>query len=328
MVSLKKEKENAIKKQHLLPGQKISADQYVSAVPGRLYTSRGSKSSKDKFCGGTIFVDHASGFIDVRHQPTLSATDTVKSKLEFETAADACGIKVKSYHTDNGVFTAKDFYNELLQGNQSLTLSGVGAAHQNAVAERAIKTVVNMARSMLLHAALRSPEGAITAEFWPMAMDHATWLYNCIPHMDTGFAPIQLWTQSSYMDTKHVLSCCHVWGCPAFVLEPKLQKPGVKIPKWAPRSRCGVNLGFSRLHSTLVGLILNPLSGVISPQFHVVYDDLFSTVFASDDTEESAELWEKLLTLPNNKLQVLLDQDDDPELEDHWLTDSELESKR
>ena len=83
----------------------------MSAVPGRLYTSKGSSSSKNKFCGGTIFVDYASGYIDVRHQPTLSATDTVRSKLEFEDAASNCGVNVKSYHTDNGVFTAKNFMN-------------------------------------------------------------------------------------------------------------------------------------------------------------------------------------------------------------------------
>ena len=106
--------------------------------------------------------------------------------------AENCNIQVKSYHIGNGVFTARDFYNELLNGNQSMTLSDVGAAHQNAVAERAIKTVVNMARTMLLHAALRSSEGVITAELWPMAMDHAIWLYNHIPHSDTGLAPIQL----------------------------------------------------------------------------------------------------------------------------------------
>ena len=175
-----------------MPGQKISADQYVSAVPGRLYTSRKNESFEDKFCGGTIFVDHASGYIDVRHQPTLSATDTIRSKLEFETEAENCNVQVRSYHTDNEVFTARDFYNEFLNENQSLSLNGVGAAHQNAVAERAIKTVVNMARTMLLHAALRSSEGVITAELWPMAIDHATWLYNCILHSDTGFAPIQL----------------------------------------------------------------------------------------------------------------------------------------
>ena len=101
----------------------------MSAVPERLYTFRGSRSSKDKFCGRTIFVDYASGYIDARHQPTLSATVTVRSKLKFETDAENCNVQVKSYHTDNGVFTAKDFYNKLLEENQGLSLSGVGAAH-------------------------------------------------------------------------------------------------------------------------------------------------------------------------------------------------------
>ena len=75
-----------------------------------------------------------------------------------------CGVNIQSYHTDNGVFTAKTFYEQLLDGNQTLSLSGVGAAHQNDDAERAIKTVVNMARTMLLYAACRSPENTITVE--------------------------------------------------------------------------------------------------------------------------------------------------------------------
>ena len=74
---------------------------------------------------------------------------------------------------------------------------------------------------------------------------------------------------------------CHVWGCPTHVLEPKLQKPGVKIPKWDPRSRRGVNMGFSKMHSTQVGLVLNLLTGSVSPNFHVVFDDMFSTVMSS-----------------------------------------------
>ena len=122
-----------------------------------------ARRRQDKFCGGTIFVDHASGYIDVRHQLTLSATDTVKSKLKFENDAKNCNVQVKFYHTDICVFTAKDFYNELLNEIQVLSLSGEGAGHQNAVTERSIKTVVNMARTMLLHAALRSLEGVITA---------------------------------------------------------------------------------------------------------------------------------------------------------------------
>ena len=85
------------------------------------------------------------------------------------------------------------------------------------------------------------------------------------------------------------LSNCHVWGCPTYVLEPKLQKPGVKIPKWDLRSRRGVNMGFSKMHSTQVGLVLNLLTGSISSQFHVVFDDMFSTVMSS--TAADPEVW-------------------------------------
>jgi hypothetical protein len=45
-----------------------------------------------------------------------------------------------------------------------------------------------------------------------------------------------------------------VFGCPACVLDPRLQD-GKKTPKWEPRSRKGQFLGFSREHASTVGLI-------------------------------------------------------------------------
>ena len=117
------------------------------------------------------------------------------------------------------------------------------------------------------------------------------------------------------------LSNCHVWGCPTYVLEPKLQKPGVKIPKWAPRSLRGVNMGFSKMHSTQVGLVLNLLTGSISPQFHVVFDDMFSTLMSIIAADP--EFCIMLVTSRNSRIQVMLYQEDDPELDDEWLTASE-----
>ena len=59
-----------------------------------------------------------------------------------------------------------------------------------------------------------------------------------------------------------------------------------------------------------------------------MYDDLFMTVLAGDpNLEKNVRQWENLLTLPNNRLQVLLDEDEDPFLDDHWLTKKELEIK-
>ena len=68
-----------------------------------------------------------------------------------------------------------------------------------------------------------------------------------------------------------------VWGCPAYVLDAKLQD-GKKLPKWEPQTRQGQYLGKSSAHASSVGLIRNLRTGYISPQFHVVYDNLFQTV--------------------------------------------------
>jgi transposase InsO family protein len=106
-------------------------------------------------------------------------------------------VILQQFHTDNGIFTSKEFMEDLMDSEQSVRFSGVGAAHQNGSAERNIQTIANMARTMMLHAALRSPSGFITADLWPMAMDHAAWLYNRIPSLETGLAPIKVWSHST-----------------------------------------------------------------------------------------------------------------------------------
>ena len=75
-----------------------------------------------------------------------------------------------------------------------------------------------------------------------------------------------------------ILSNCHVWVFLTYVLEKKLHNPGLNIPKWDPRSRSRVNSGFRKTHLTQVGLVLNIVAGSISPYYHVLYYDIFSTV--------------------------------------------------
>ena len=69
----------------------------------------------------------------------------------------------------------------LIEKDQHIRFSGSGAAHQNGVTERGIQTVFWMARTMLVHSTIYSPQGTITDELWDMAIDHALWLYNLIP---------------------------------------------------------------------------------------------------------------------------------------------------
>ena len=40
----------------------------------------------------------------------------------------------------------------------------------------------------------------------------------------------------------------------------------------------GVNLGFSPVHSLDVALVFNPVTGFVSPQYHLTFDDDFSTL--------------------------------------------------
>ena len=73
--------------------------------PWPFYCSKERTDAKDMFHGDCIFVDHAYRYIQVWHQVTFSADDTVKAKLLYECDADNYGVFIQAYHTDNGVFT-------------------------------------------------------------------------------------------------------------------------------------------------------------------------------------------------------------------------------
>jgi len=69
----------------------------------------------------------------------------------------------------------------------------------------------------------------------------------------------------------------HPFGCPVYVLNSKLQT-GQLINKWSPRARVGIYLSMSSNHARTVALVLNVETALVSPQYHVKFDDLFKTV--------------------------------------------------
>ena len=101
---------------------------------------------------------------------------------------------IKGYHTDNGIFNSSEFMEELLKKQQKIRFSGAGASYQNGAAERSVKKVVTMARTMLIHADLRCPEDTLSTDIWPMAMDYAVWVYNKTPDMQSGLSAIEIWS--------------------------------------------------------------------------------------------------------------------------------------
>ena len=143
-------------------------------------------------------------------------------------------------------------------------------------------------------------------------MKHAVWLYNCLPNRITGLTPLELLTKTK-ADHKDLLRT-HVWGCPTFVLDARLQD-GKKIPKWNRRSRLGQYLGFSDEHSSLVANVRHLATGYVSPQYHCVFDDLFETVYAA-----KAENWTLYDALSN----LLWDSDRDQYAEEEYNADGML----
>jgi hypothetical protein len=108
--SIVRDKEGALKQDHLSAGQCVSVDHFVCLTKGRLFGSRGKLDQNSMFCGGCILVDHAPNYIHIEFQAHLMTHETLKAKENFELMCRNSGIIVQSYLTDNGsAFTSKEF---------------------------------------------------------------------------------------------------------------------------------------------------------------------------------------------------------------------------
>ena len=122
------------------------------------------------------------------------------------------------------------------------------------VAENAINNMVIISRNMMIHGELRWTD---TSEhiICTMAMSHDFHLQNHTPYISSGMSPEEVLTRSksSHSDLQN----SPTWGCPEYVLEPRLQD-GNKFTKWMSRSRRAQYLGVSPLHASTVGMVRNP----------------------------------------------------------------------
>jgi hypothetical protein len=252
------------------PGQCVSVDQLVSGIPGLVGQTTG-KLTTARYKVATIFVDHYSDLDYVHLHESTSATEAIEAKQCFEHFAKDRGVSIKHYHADNGIFASKGFREEVKKAGQTITFCGVGAHHQNGVAERRIQDLTDSARASLAHAASRNP--AVTAHLWPYALRHSSFVRRVMPRENHAKSPDELFCRSPIRPTTKFL---HPFGCPVYVLEANLQGRNPH-PKWDKRSRVGIYLGHSAQHASSVSLILNPKTGFVSPQFHCTYDDLFES---------------------------------------------------
>jgi len=153
------------------PGDVVSVDQLQSPIPGFVPIAIGSPTLS-RYVGATVFADHASGLTYVHLQTALTTDQTIEAKHAYERFSARHGVTIKHYHCDNGRFADRAFIQAVHAANQTISFCGVGAHHQNGVAERRIRDITESARTMLLHAAHRWPN-TIISNLWPQALKHA-----------------------------------------------------------------------------------------------------------------------------------------------------------
>jgi hypothetical protein len=77
-----------------------------------------------------------------------------------------------------------------------------------------------------------------------------------------------------------------------YVLDRRLQA-GKHLPKWDDKACIGLFLSWSPRHSCKVALILNLITGHVSPQFHVEFDDMFETMRPSAGNSPPKSTWQQ-----------------------------------
>jgi hypothetical protein len=255
-------------------GEVVSVDQLESPTPGLLAQITGKLTTK-RYKYATVYVDQRSRFGYVHLQKTSSAEETVEGKNAFESYARRHGVTIQNYLADNGIFKANLWVDECKKKGQGLTFAGVNAHHQNGVAERRIRELQDMARTMLIHANSRWPE-SVTTNLWPYAIRTASEAINNTPNFKDNDrkTPVELFARTNVTaNPKH----WKPFGCPVYVLDNQLQS-GKPFHKWGQRSKIGVYLGKSPQHGRSVALVLSRETGLVSPQFHVAFDPTFRTV--------------------------------------------------
>src|SRR6056300_1165462 len=117
---------------------------------------------------------------------------------------------------------------------------------------------------------------AISVHLWGFAMLYASQIRNSTLREGETRTALQKFTRAPKTSTPNA-NIFHTFGCPVYNLDPRLQSGGSLEHKWSERARIGIYLGLSREHASSVSIVLNPDTGLTSPQFHVKHDERFET---------------------------------------------------
>ena len=138
-------------------------EELTSSIPGITPQMSGFLTS-DRFWAATVFVNHSTLYMYTHLQRGQTLTKYIEAKAEYEQMATTFGIRVKKFHTDNGIFSEEGFKSNVLDNKQTISYCEVEAYFQNGISEATIKQLTEKVITMLIHAKHQWPE-VIQAEF-------------------------------------------------------------------------------------------------------------------------------------------------------------------
>lgn len=211
------------------------------------------------------FIDDKSRWVQVYF---LKSKDEVKNAfLKFKALVEnQKGVKIKTLRTDNGLeYLGKDFTEELERCGIRREFTTPHTPQQNGLAERMNRTLLEMARCMII-------QSKLSHQFWAEAVNTASYIRNRCPTVH-GRTPYEIWYQK-----KPKVDHFKVFGSDVYVLN---KQPGKD--KFEPRSLKCYFLGYSneskgyRLWNIKKGKVI------------ISRDVSFVKTFENDDTKSTSE---------------------------------------
>jgi hypothetical protein len=253
-------------------------------IPRYTWQHKGRPTLK-KYKKIMLFIGHNTRLVYPSFQESKTASAACRSKCDYEKFA-------QRYQVSNGAFRTKTFQKAVDNKNQRLNFRSVNAQWQNGLVKISNGTLCAAAQSMINHA-ISKWDKTVTAELCPFAIQHAATIYNTTKRRSRDY-DISPWEQFRGERVKLDQNDMHPLFCPFYVLDRRIQE-GTSPPKWTKRTTQKVYVGHLHHYSKSVLMVLDPKTKLVSPQFHVMFDDNFDTIQAPDPSIKHADTMDRLL---------------------------------
>lgn len=185
-----------------------------------------------------VFVDDFTRYTHTYFLKGKGMTETIEAFRAYHTwIKTQFGATVRRIRTDNGTgeFANQFWHDYIINEGIQHEFSPPNTPHMNGVSERTIRTLKEMARTMLAGANLQDHE-----EFWGEAVATATYTRNLSPsHAFDGRVPLT----GLYPKLTPRYDHLKPFGCLAYVLVPSTQRS-----TWQSRTRRSLFIGY--IHNT------------------------------------------------------------------------------